>query len=119
MFEQVLESRAWLASWVAGMALLNYSVGVLVLHEYSTQQFVERDDWRPPGIGGRLMAIDAPQPGSHDRTTPTAAHIPTVSLSSAADRARPPGSGGRRRELPDRSLPPLLSPQALLIGKAP
>jgi hypothetical protein len=54
MFEQMLESRAWLASWVAGMALLNYSVGVLVLHEYSRQQFVDHDDWRPPGIGGRL-----------------------------------------------------------------
>jgi hypothetical protein len=54
MLEQILESRSWLASWLAGMALLNYSVGLLVVHEYSQQQFVERDDWRPPGIGGRL-----------------------------------------------------------------
>ena len=54
MFEQILESRAWLASSVAGLALLNYTVGRLVLHEYSKQQFVEREDWRPPGIGGRL-----------------------------------------------------------------
>ena len=54
MFEQILESRAWLASWLAGMALLNYSVGLLVLDEYSKQQFVERDGWRPPGLGGRL-----------------------------------------------------------------
>jgi hypothetical protein len=54
MFEQILASPGWLASWVAGMALLNYSMGILALYEYSKQQFVERDDWRPPGLGGRL-----------------------------------------------------------------
>jgi hypothetical protein len=60
MFEQLLASRAWLASWIAGLALLNYSVSLLLLDEYSKQTFVERDAWRPPGLAGRLRS-DAAQ----------------------------------------------------------
>jgi hypothetical protein len=60
VFEELLASRAWSASWVAGLALLNYSVGVLLLAEYSRQTFVERDGWRPPGPVGRLRS-DAAQ----------------------------------------------------------
>jgi hypothetical protein len=54
MLEEILDSRVWLASWVAGVTLLNYSVGLLVLQAYSRQGFVERDHWRPPGLGGRF-----------------------------------------------------------------
>lgn len=60
MFEELLASRAWLASWIAGLALLNYSVSLLLLDEYSKQTVVERDRWRPPGLAGRLRS-DAAQ----------------------------------------------------------
>ena len=43
MFDELLASRAWLASWVAGVALLNYSVGLLPLSEYSKQTVLEHD----------------------------------------------------------------------------
>jgi len=60
VFEELLASRAWLASWVAGFALLNYSVGLLVRAEYSTQTSIERDGWRPAGPLGRVQS-DAAQ----------------------------------------------------------
>ena len=60
MFDELLASRAWLASWIAGLALLNYSVGLLLLGEYSKQNVLERDAWRPPGPIGRVRS-DAAQ----------------------------------------------------------
>jgi hypothetical protein len=60
MLEQILQSRSWMASWLAGMALLNYSVGLLVLAAYAQQPFLERDGWRPPGLAGRARS-DAAQ----------------------------------------------------------
>jgi hypothetical protein len=60
MLEQILESRSWLACWLAGLALLNYSVGLLMLGEYARQPFLERDGWRPPGVAGRARS-DAAQ----------------------------------------------------------
>lgn len=60
MFEELLASRAWLASWIAGLALLNYSVGLLLLGEYSRQTSIERDGWRPPGPIGKFRS-DAAQ----------------------------------------------------------
>jgi hypothetical protein len=60
VFEELLASRAWLASWIAGLALLNYSVGVLLLGEYSRQTSIERDGWRPAGPIGKIRS-DAAQ----------------------------------------------------------
>ena len=56
MFEELLASRAWLASWIAGLALLNYSVGLLLLREYSSQTSIEHDGWRPAGPIGRIRS---------------------------------------------------------------
>jgi len=79
VFGELLASRTWLASWIAGLALLNYSVSLLLLGEYSKQTILERDAWRPHGLVGRLRS-DAAQ-----LAVPTAATGVVALLALVAD----------------------------------
>ncbi len=56
MLDQILASRTWLASWLAGMALLNYSVTLLILGQRRRQPFIDAVDWRPAGVVGRIRS---------------------------------------------------------------
>jgi len=60
MWDVLIDSPPALATAIVAVALLNYFVGLSILRAHSRQDFVERDNWRPPGLAGKTRT-DAAQ----------------------------------------------------------
>jgi hypothetical protein len=53
---RILDSAPVLAALIALLSILNYTVGAFALRDQSRQNFVERDNYRPPGPVGRMRS---------------------------------------------------------------
>jgi hypothetical protein len=60
MWTVLIDSPPVLATAIVSVALLNYFVALSIVRAHSRQDFVERDNWRPPGLAGKTRT-DAAQ----------------------------------------------------------
>jgi drug/metabolite transporter (DMT)-like permease len=56
MLDALIDSPPLLAAAIAIAAVLNYVIGLAVVRGHSRQEFIERDDWTPPGIAGKARS---------------------------------------------------------------
>jgi len=56
MLDRLIDSPAFLAGAIAVSCVLNYALGQSVVRAFARQQFLERDELRPPGIAGRAQS---------------------------------------------------------------
>lgn len=60
MLDALIDSPLLLATAIVAVAVVNYLLGLSILRAHSRQDFVERDNWRPPGLAGKTRT-DAAQ----------------------------------------------------------
>jgi len=56
MLDRLIDSPLLLASAIAALCVLNYAIGLSMVRAYGRQHFLERDEFRPPGIVGRARS---------------------------------------------------------------
>lgn len=79
MLTLLLDSPSALAAVIVILSLLNYAVGSLALRHYARQNFVERSDYFPPGLIGKVRSERA------QLALPFLLGIVAVSLTLSAD----------------------------------
>ena len=56
MLDRLIDSPLLLAGAMAVLSVINYALGLSVVRAYARQHFLERDEFRPPGIAGRAQS---------------------------------------------------------------